>query len=341
MKKALLLMTAVAAAVLAAALPAIAGAAPARSPIGMISLAEGKATVESGGQSREALAGEELFEGDAVVTGPGAKVKVLFRDDSLVTIAADTRLEVSAYMVDPASKLRKSVLTVAKGKVLSLVSRVFANPSSMFEVRTKTAVAGVRGTRFIVESGDAGDRVATLEGTVAVRKTGAAGEVSVGAGSYTEVREAVGAAVAMSDDLKARISGDLQKIDKTPSYAMNLGTLSSKDLIGGAAGVDDGLPGGQTNGRVAKSIRGPGGGTSSEAGTGEKGGEAAAGGGTAGTGGTSPVTGDPGAFDSPGSKTTGTGNGAGGGGGQTGTIGMTNVTVTISLPTVPRLLKRR
>ena len=70
---------------LAASLPA--SAAP-RAPIGMISLVERKAAVITGGQEREALAGGELYEGDVVTTTSGGKVKILFRDDSLVTVSA-------------------------------------------------------------------------------------------------------------------------------------------------------------------------------------------------------------------------------------------------------------
>lgn len=325
--------------VVAASFPA--SAAP-REPIGMISLVEGNAAVITGGQEREALAGGELYEGDVVTTASGGKVKILFRDDSLVTVSAETRIEIATYMVDPASKTRKTVLAVAKGKVLSLVSRVFTNPASMFEVKTKTAVAGVRGTRFVVEAADEGDRIATLEGSVAVRKVGAAGEVLVAAGACTEQKDGAFTAVAMSDDLKARITGDLQKIDKTPSYAMNLGTMSSRDLIGGAEASDEAGFGSRANGRTGAAVRGAGGASggdgapAAEAGHGDKGGAT--------------TYGDPSAGKEAG--TTDMGGGVGGtgstpcsggtcNGGQTGTLGMTHVTVTIAIPTTPRMLKKR
>lgn len=341
MKKVFALMAAMV--VMAAAGAAMAG--DARVPVGMVSLAEGKADVVSGGAAGEALPGMELFEGDAVVTGEGGKVKILFRDDSLVTVGADARLEISAYAVDPSKKLRKSVLTLAKGKVLNLVSRVFSNPDSKFEVKTHTAVAGVRGTRFVVETG-AKDRIATLEGSVSVRKADGKDEVLVAAGNYTDVGDGVGAALAMSDDLKKSVTGDLQKIDKTPAYAMNLGTLSSRDLISGAEASDEGGFGSHANGRVGKAGRGGGGGgTTAEGGqTGDKGGapatDAQAGGGREVT---PTAAGDPttGLYDSPGGNEKNGGTGGIGGPGQTGTNGLSQLHVTINLPTASRLLAKR
>jgi hypothetical protein len=330
------------AAMVAVAAAGAAMAGDARAPVGMVSLAEGKAEVVTGGAAGDALPGMELYEGDAVVTGQGGKVKILFRDDSLVTVGADARLEISAYAVEPSKKLRKSVLTLVKGKVLNLVSRVFSNPDSKFEVKTHTAVAGVRGTRFVVETGTK-DRIATLEGSVAVRKADGKEEVLVAAGNYTEVGDGVGAALAMSDDLKRAVTGDLQKIDKTPAYAMNLGTLSSKDLISGAEASDESGFGSYANGRVGKPGRG--GGAAAEGGqTGDKGGALPADGQEGGGREYTPTSaGEPGAGDTgataldPG----GTQKSGGTGPGQTGTNGLSQLHVTINLPTVPRLLAKR
>jgi hypothetical protein len=229
------------------------GAAAKGEAVGMISLCEGPANVASGGTVREAMAGDELYEGDALSTGAGGKIKVLFRDDSLVTLSGNARLEVTGFRVDASNKLRTSVLTLVRGKVMSLVSRMYANPASGFEVKTKTAVAGVRGTRFVVETGDGPDRIATFEGEVVVSKTDGKGQVSVAAGNYAEVGEAAPAALAMSEGLKSRFAGDLMKVDKMPAYAMNMGTLSSKDLLASSEGVaDEGGRGSYANGRTGK-----------------------------------------------------------------------------------------
>lgn len=312
-------------------------------PVGMVSLCEGAAHVVSGGTVREALAGDELFEGDTLLTGAGGKIKVLFRDDSLVTLSGNARIEVTGYRVDAGTKLRKSVLTLVRGKVMSLVSRMYANPESGFEVKTKTAVAGVRGTRFVVETGDGPDRVATFEGTVAVSRTDGKGQVTVAAGNYADVGPTAGAALAMGDSLKARIAGDLMKIDKMPAYAMNMGTLSSKDLLSSSEAVAEaGGRGLLSNGRVGKTVaRGggsggtaPGGGDQGQPAT-EKGAGAPAdasanqsegapepGGG--GGRGAAEVGTDPGSFSGTPAD--------GGGTGQTGTNGVKRLAVRVWLP---------
>ncbi|MBI5526173.1 MAG: FecR domain-containing protein [Deltaproteobacteria bacterium] len=220
--------------------------------VGMVSLCEGAAQVVSGGTAREALAGDELYEGDTLLTGAGGKLKVLFRDDSLVTLSGNAKLDITGYRVDASKKLRTSVLTLVRGKVMSLVSRMYANPASGFEVKTKTAVAGVRGTRFVVETGEGPDRVATFEGTVLVSKSDGKGEVTVVAGNYAEVGTVAPSALAMNEDLRTRIAGDLMKVDKMPAYAMNMGTLSNKDLLASSEGVAEEGRGSYANGRTAK-----------------------------------------------------------------------------------------
>lgn len=239
-------------------------------PVGMVSLCEGVAHVASGGTVREALAGDELFEGDTLITGAAGKIKVLFRDDSLVTLSGNAKLEVTGYRVDSARKLRQSVLTLVRGKVMSLVSRMYANPQSGFDVKTKTAVAGVRGTRFVVETGEGADRIATFEGSVAVSKADGKGQVTVAAGTYAEIGQTAGAALAMSESLRTQIAGDLMKIDRMPAYAMNLGTLSNKDLLSSSEAVaDESERGTHANGRTGKAVsRGSGSGSGGTAGAG-------------------------------------------------------------------------
>ncbi|MGE3536699.1 MAG: FecR domain-containing protein [Candidatus Tectimicrobiota bacterium] len=88
-----------------------------------------------------------LFEKDTVRTGPDSKVKVLMRDDSILTLAERSEMEFSEFLLTP--QQRRSVLGLAVGKLRVVTSKIFGAGSGT-EVRTANTVAGVRGTTFVV-----------------------------------------------------------------------------------------------------------------------------------------------------------------------------------------------
>lgn len=92
-----------------------------------------------------------LAVGDIIRTKTGARAEVVFMDGSSLHIAEKTRIEITEYMFD--ANESKGVFNLFRGKVFSIIKktgRVFGlSKKNQFEVRTQTAVVGVRGTRFI------------------------------------------------------------------------------------------------------------------------------------------------------------------------------------------------
>jgi len=102
---------------------------------------------------------DSVKEGDKFVTGAeGSFVQINFFDNSTVKLGPNSDLTidqnrqqtrlVGLFRKKP-KLINRSVLTLKKGNALINV-KGFKKTQSSFEVRTPTAVAGVRGTRFMV-----------------------------------------------------------------------------------------------------------------------------------------------------------------------------------------------
>lgn len=120
--------------------------------VGEVTILEGAASVvRAGAADSKALGlGDAIYQNDTVTTGAGGKLRITFLDRSIVSIASNTSLQVTEYLYDPQQQTRSSGLTLLWGKVKCLVNDLAGYKAKKFTVTTSTAVAGVRGTDFLV-----------------------------------------------------------------------------------------------------------------------------------------------------------------------------------------------
>jgi hypothetical protein len=97
-----------------------------------------------------AAVGMPVQLGDQLATGADGQLRVLFRDDSVLDLSENSSLVVDQQVFDPAGGTFSSLLKLVGGKARSLVSEYYRNPGATYHVETPTAVAGVRGTSFLV-----------------------------------------------------------------------------------------------------------------------------------------------------------------------------------------------
>lgn len=134
---------------------------------GRVLSVEGTPRVERArGGSEELKRNDPIHIGDTIRTGQG-RVKLMFEDNSLMTLDRNTDIKISEYLYSPAEQKRESMIDVFSGRVKSLVGR-FLSSQSDFQVRTPTAVAGVRGTHFMIDV-DEDSTVTVFDGEVAVQ----------------------------------------------------------------------------------------------------------------------------------------------------------------------------
>jgi len=88
-----------------------------------------------------------LFPNDTVRTAANSKVKVLLRDESIMTLAERSEMQFTEFVLTP--QQRRTVVGLTLGKLRVVATNVFGAGSTT-EVRTANTVAGVRGTTFVV-----------------------------------------------------------------------------------------------------------------------------------------------------------------------------------------------
>lgn len=126
-----------------------------------------------------------LREADSVATEDQSRAKLLFRDDSILTLGPKSRLIVKQYLYSPENKRAESVYELLDGKLRAVVG------SPGFTVKTPTAFAAARGTIFLIwyDSATKSTGIAVIEGEVVVKNINASigGEVRLGSGQVSTV----------------------------------------------------------------------------------------------------------------------------------------------------------
>lgn len=138
--------------------------------VGSVASVRGDAQIGRGGALTAAAVGSPVQLGDELRTGDG-QMRVVFRDDSVIDLTERSTLTVDTQVFDPASSKYTSLFRLAAGKARALVSNIYGTPGASYEIQTPTAVAGVRGTQFLIEydaKRDATD-VIGIDGRIMVR----------------------------------------------------------------------------------------------------------------------------------------------------------------------------
>lgn len=134
----------------------MAGPLPAQEA-GHVKVSRGAVQIERAGQKVPAAIGAVVQAGDVVSTGADGSVGITFLDNSLLSAGPNSVLAIDRFAFDSTthqgtfeSSLRKGTLAVVSGKLAK------QSPEAM-KVKTPAAVLGVRGTEFLVRTGDPKD----------------------------------------------------------------------------------------------------------------------------------------------------------------------------------------
>ena len=92
--------------------------------------------------------GDIVYENDAINTLENSRCQIKFSNDDVVKLAPDTEFGVETYIDDRKGGRKTSIFTMLKGKAKFYALRLLRYRKSKFEVKTPTAVVGVRGTKF-------------------------------------------------------------------------------------------------------------------------------------------------------------------------------------------------
>lgn len=143
-----------------------AGAVSAGQQIGQVVAIKGKATITRGSDRIDARVKSAIELQDTVKTGAASRAKLLFRDETVLTLGEESSISISEF-VHSRTDRGKSLFNLLDGKMRAVVGK------NVFEVKTPTAVAAARGTVIFFETGVLSGRhytkIISLEGVVEVR----------------------------------------------------------------------------------------------------------------------------------------------------------------------------
>ncbi|MCB0408163.1 MAG: FecR domain-containing protein, partial [Bdellovibrionales bacterium] len=136
--------------------------------VGTVQTVMGKAYLKlPSGEEMKIVQGTRVHEKDGIHTTLRGHVKIVFDDGNIANIKPNSEIIVQEYKMGEG---KRAILNLIKGKVRSKVKEKYNGDTTFYRVKTKSAVAGVRGTDFVVEYNST-DRiitqVTTFEGTVA------------------------------------------------------------------------------------------------------------------------------------------------------------------------------
>lgn len=121
-----------------------------------VDLVEGTVNiVDVTGQSRIPHVKDTIEEGDTIVTGRDGELHAITEDQGLIAVRANTKMKIEAYRA-MGDKEDKSIISLISGTYRSVTGWIGKNYPLNYEIRTPSAIIGVRGTdhepAVIVES---------------------------------------------------------------------------------------------------------------------------------------------------------------------------------------------
>lgn len=155
--------------------------------VGMITKTEGRVDILRAGQSAaEAVKLEDTVSiGDILRTKSDGSAEITFIDKSVMTVGPRSRLGVDEYLFKPDEGKRSASLKLFRGKAgFNIWKANFPAEGNKFEMKTRTAIAGVRGTEGILYTNGV-ERVYVKEGKIEFSNP--LGSVMVTAGRVGEI----------------------------------------------------------------------------------------------------------------------------------------------------------
>lgn len=109
----------------------------------------GDVDVEQAGRHSRLERFDQIAEGALIKTGRGASAHLRFTSGSSIRLGPQTTLRLQELQHSSTAAKRKEGITLFAGRIWARVTSLFGD-DSRFQIKTRNAVAGVRGTSFAV-----------------------------------------------------------------------------------------------------------------------------------------------------------------------------------------------
>ena len=96
--------------------------------------------------------GDGVRAGDRLQTGRQGSASVVLRDGTVLTVGPGSEMDLSQFEYNATTQEGNALLKLLRGSVRVVTGLLAKTQPERFQVRTPTALVGVRGTDFIVEA---------------------------------------------------------------------------------------------------------------------------------------------------------------------------------------------
>jgi hypothetical protein len=248
----------------------ISGLAHAQNVHGVLRVVKGDVQIKSGksGETAKARLGAEVYPKDVIITGKDARAKIVMVDNNEINVSPESQIEIQHYEYDPSAGKKDVTLNVIYGKVRSKVEQKYDGKTTKFQIKTPSAVAGVRGTDFLTsfDRGNGQSQITTFQGRVEFGTPGPGGSIAnpVFVGPGTQATSVAGSAptppapvpkeqlAKMDKDTKADTAGGGKNEGGNGERQPANDKKDKGDKADGDKKGDDGGKGGDKNGDNGK-----------------------------------------------------------------------------------------
>ncbi|MDX8389295.1 MAG: FecR family protein [Mariprofundaceae bacterium] len=140
------------------------------SAVGKVVDSEGDVTILRASESIKAPVGAMVYPKDLIQTGDKSKARIKLDGGDVVSLGYKSKFQIEEYQLDPNKEILVAKFKALVGRFMFAVDKL-RNPDA-YSIRTKTAILGVRGTKWLTRVSDDETKVAGLEGLVSVSSHG-------------------------------------------------------------------------------------------------------------------------------------------------------------------------
>ena len=226
----------------------------------------GIAQVQTGTTAPRTLRqGDEVSQGDTVLTGANSSLVLKFDDGQVAALTANSRMVISSYAYNPANESGNVLLSLVSGGMRAITGLIGRRSPSQVAYRAATATIGIRGTDTTMATDGTNVVVTVSEGSVSYTFEGVTLTLTAGEAVFSRPGQ---------QQVRGTIAQVMLSVPQAFQNAVNNATGGALNSAIGTAGPgqprqggDQGGPGGQGGSQT------PGGGGTS-AGGGSGGGQA-------------------------------------------------------------------
>jgi hypothetical protein len=120
-------------------------------PIGSVKTLEGDVSVQRDEQKLSAAIGMTLFQGDIVETSTSGTVGIIFRDDSIISLGPESKLDMKEYVFEPKDEKFSLLMKMVKGTFVYISGAIGRLSPDSVKLETPSSMIGTRGTKILIE----------------------------------------------------------------------------------------------------------------------------------------------------------------------------------------------